>query len=125
MTGNSSRYYVVHDPAYALTGSAIVVFDGAPVMLAGGDWNAPGTNYSAGNPDYAKLKLNKEKFKISLFRSFLEAFAAADPKYVLVGTADVVVGSGSNARSRSFTQTAVMLANGTALVSGDFPSQTV
>ena len=26
LTGNSPRYYVVHDPAYALTGSAYVVF---------------------------------------------------------------------------------------------------
>lgn len=123
VTGNSSRYYVVHDSSYALTGSAIVVFDGTPVMLAGGDWNAPGTNYSAGNPDYAKLRLNKEKFKISKFDAIQSVFAAADPSYVLVGAADVVVGTGTKVRQRSFAQTAALLSNGTALVSGDFPSQ--
>ena len=55
-------------------------------MLVPGDWNAPGTNYSAGNPDWAKLKMNPDKFKIS-FRPegfAVPAFAAADPKKVLV-----------------------------------------
>ena len=39
--------------------------DGNPTVLTGGDWNAAGTNYSAGNPDYVKLKMNPEKFKVS------------------------------------------------------------
>ncbi len=64
ITGNSPRYYVIHDPNYALSGG-VVVFDGNSTSLAGGDWNQPGTNYSAGNPDYVKLKINREKFKIT------------------------------------------------------------
>lgn len=63
----SPRYFVVHDPAYALTGSAYVVFGTNSAMLVPGDWSAPGTNYSAGNPDWVKLKMNPEKFKISSF----------------------------------------------------------
>ncbi|MFB0964271.1 MAG: hypothetical protein QMC36_00960 [Patescibacteria group bacterium] len=39
--------------------------DGIQTALTGGDWNVPNTNYSAGNPDYAKLKLNPEKFKVA------------------------------------------------------------
>ncbi|MFB0964527.1 MAG: type II secretion system protein, partial [Patescibacteria group bacterium] len=68
LSGNSPRYYIVHD--YTATGAAlsgaIVYFDGnTPTTLTGGDWNVAGTNYSAGNPDYAKLKLNQEKFRVS------------------------------------------------------------
>jgi hypothetical protein len=85
----------VHDPDYTLSG-AIVVFDGTPVPLIGGAWNAPGTNYSAGNPDYSNLKLDPEKFKISFlnrtppfdFLSQISATAAgvgtANPSYLLV-----------------------------------------
>lgn len=64
MSTNSPRYYVVHDSSAALSG-AIVVIDGNPSFLTGGDWNEPDTNYSAGNPDYAKLKLNPDKFRVS------------------------------------------------------------
>lgn len=66
VTGNSPRYYVIHSPSAELSGG-FVTFDVAasPVILTGGDWNAPGTNYSAGNPDFVKLKLNPEKFKVS------------------------------------------------------------
>ena len=55
-------------------------------MLVPGDWNAPGTNYSAGNPDWAKLKMNPEKFKITRRSDGLvePAFAATDPKKILV-----------------------------------------
>lgn len=91
VTGNSPRYYVVHDPSYALSGG-IVAIDGNPSVLTGGDWNQAGTNYSAGNPDYAKLKLAKEKFKVSelLKIPFFgnPANAAADPAYLLVGASD-------------------------------------
>lgn len=46
LSGNSPRYYVVHDSGAALTG-ALVYVDGDPVSLTGGDWNQTGTNYSA------------------------------------------------------------------------------
>lgn len=85
----------MHDPDYTLSG-AIVVFDGTPVPLVGGAWNVPGTNYSAGNPDYANLKLDPEKFKISLLNR-VPAFdllgggsataagvGTANPSYLLV-----------------------------------------
>lgn len=64
LTGNSPRYYVIHDSGASLSGG-IVFIDGNSNSLTGGDWNAPNTNYSAGNPDYVKLKINKDKFKIS------------------------------------------------------------
>ncbi len=63
--GRSPRYYVRHDPNMALSGGAVIVFDGFPVALAGGEWDMPGTNYSAGNPHYEKLKLDSEKFRTS------------------------------------------------------------
>ncbi|MFB0964879.1 MAG: hypothetical protein QMC36_04250 [Patescibacteria group bacterium] len=39
--------------------------DGNPNVLTGGNWNDANTNYSAGNPDWGKLKLNPDKFKIA------------------------------------------------------------
>lgn len=82
----SPRYFIVHDPAYSLTGSAYVVFGTNSAMLVPGDWNASGTNYSAGNPDWVKLKMNPDKFKISsIGRQFADfASAATDPSRVLV-----------------------------------------
>lgn len=65
ITGNSPRYYVVHDASVALAGAVVYVDASNPVILTGGAWNAPGTNYSAGLPDYPKLKLNPDKFKLA------------------------------------------------------------
>ena len=65
-TNNSPRYYVVHDADYALSG-AFAHVDGNSVALTGGDvGSAPAdSNYTAGKPDFRKLKLNPEKFRIS------------------------------------------------------------
>lgn len=57
--------------------------DGNPTVLTGGNWNQAGTNYSAGNPDYPKLKLNPEKFKVA-YRGVENAAAAFDSKYLVV-----------------------------------------
>lgn len=79
VSGNSPRYYVIHHSGAALSG-AFVYVDGSQTALTGGDWSASGTNYSAGNPDYAKLKLNPEKFRTALaIPSISEAFAAYGP----------------------------------------------
>lgn len=79
LTGNSPRYYVIHDPGAALTG-AFVYVDGTATALTGGAWDAANTNYSAGNPDYAKLKLNADKFKVaSVLSAIQETIAAYDP----------------------------------------------
>ncbi|MFZ3233182.1 MAG: type II secretion system protein [Patescibacteria group bacterium] len=82
VSNNSPRYYIVHDSGAALSG-AFVYVDNAQTALTGGDWNVPNTNYSAGNPDYVKLRLNAEKFKTAS-SGFLTAFAAYDPKYLSV-----------------------------------------
>lgn len=137
VTGNSPRYYVVHDASAALTGSAVAYVDGSPVVLTGGDWNVSGTNYSAGNPDWAKLKLDPEKFGLSYrapMGGFLslasllpEAFAAYDPKSISVGAMDAVLvptASGRN-RSASFFQVAgTAPATGLVAVAGNFPAPT-
>lgn len=130
LTGNSPRYYVIHDPNYALSGG-VVVFDGNSSSLAGGDWNQPGTNYSAGNPDYSKLRINREKFKISrseglvsdVFQKF-QAFAAtnADPTYLLVGAVDVTRTVEGKTKIRSYGQVAGLLPSKTETVIGDYPS---
>jgi len=66
ITNNSPRHYVVHDTDYALSG-AFAYVDGASVALTGGDvGSAPAdSNYTAGKPDFKKLKLNPDKFRIS------------------------------------------------------------
>ena len=91
LAGQSPRYFILHDTGAALSG-AFAYVDGNPVALTGGDWNAPGTNYSAGNPDYAKLKLNPDKFRSSAnggaFSSISRVFAAYDPKLLTVGAFD-------------------------------------
>ncbi|MFB0965338.1 MAG: FISUMP domain-containing protein [Patescibacteria group bacterium] len=127
ITNNSPRYYVVHDAAAALTGSAVAYVDGNPVVLTGGDWNAAGTNYSAGNPNWALLKLNPEKFKLSSLPNwFQDTFAAYDPKAVSVGALDAALAptaSGRN-RSASFFQAAGVAPSGGVSVAGTFPQPT-
>lgn len=105
LTNNSPRYYVVHDSAAALSG-AFVYVDGSPVALSGGDWNAAGTNYSAGNPDFVKLKLNPDKFKISLSpgNPFELALSAYDTKKVSVGAVDFTRKSNGKNRTDSWFQ---------------------
>ena len=63
----------------------IIFVSGNPTVLTGGDWNAAGTNYSAGNPDYVKLKLNPEKFRIAAnFGFWKTAEAAYDAKQPII-----------------------------------------
>ncbi len=66
LTGNSPRYYVNHNPDYALSGAYLYV-DGTPVALTGGNvGEAPvDSNYSAGTPRWDRLKLDSEKFRTS------------------------------------------------------------
>lgn len=137
ITNNSPRYYVVHDASAALTGSAVAYVDGSPVTLTGGDWNVSGTNYSAGNPDWAKLKLNPDKFKLSYrppmggFLSLVsilpESFAAYDSKSVSVGAMDAALTPSASGRQRStsfFQITGTAPATGLVSVSGNFPAPT-
>lgn len=65
----------------------------------------PNTNYSAGNPDYVKLKLNKDKFRISS-RMFESVFAAYDKNALTVGATDVTVATGNKTRTNGFVQVA-------------------
>jgi hypothetical protein len=126
VTNNSPRYYVVHDSGASLSG-AFVYVDGVQTVLTGGDWNQSGTNYSAGNPDYAKLKLNPEKFKVSASGILPSALAAYDSKYLSVGAIDVLQnGSNGSKRPASWFQVAgVAPATGVAVVSGNFPAPSV
>ena len=100
----------------------------AESALTGGAWNDPTANYSAGNPDWAKLKLNPDKFKLSSLPAWLpSAFAAYDSKAVSVGAVDAALAptaSGRN-RSSSFFQVAgTAPATGLVSVAGNFPSPT-
>ena len=63
-SGNSPRYYIDHDPAAALSG-AVAFVDGNPVVLTGGQWGSGGTNYSAGNPRWDRLRMNGDKFRLA------------------------------------------------------------
>ncbi len=135
VTGNSPRYYVVHDPAAALSG-AFVFVDGTKTFLTGGDWDDSGTNYSAGSPDYAKLKLDPEKFRTSFSRGVRfsgsvrfptgvpsgSASSAYDAADLAVGAVDFVRKSGGKDRTESWIQVvAIPPAGGTVAVSGTFP----
>ncbi|MFZ3233019.1 MAG: type II secretion system protein [Patescibacteria group bacterium] len=127
LTNNSPRYYVVHDPDYALSG-AMVYFDGTGLVLTGGNvGQAPlDSNYTAGKPDYAKLKLNPEKFRISDAFGFSESesvFAAYDPQSAFVGAVDVSrMGENGKKRNTSYFQVgAVSPSTKVASVNGNFP----
>ena len=63
-SGNSPRFYIDHDPAAALSG-AVAFVDGNPVVLTGGQWGSGGTNYSAGNPRWDRLRMNGDKFRLA------------------------------------------------------------
>ncbi len=124
LTNNSPRYYVIHDADYALTG-ALAYVDGNPAALTGGDWNVAGTNYTAGKPDYVKLKMNPEKFKVSSLEGVVgEALASYDPSSLMGAGADFLT-AGANGKKRvtSFVQTAgISPVTKIASVAGNFPS---
>lgn len=125
ITGNSPRYYVVHDTGAALSG-AFVYVDGKQVALSGGAWNDANANYSAGNPDYAKLKMNPEKFKISFIGNVEKTLAAYDSQSLSIGALDISIqGNNGSKRTASWYQVAGV-APGTkmAVVSGNFPQPT-
>ena len=128
LTGNSPRYYVSHDPDYALSGAYLYV-DGAPAALTGGNLGeAPyDSNYTAGVPRWDRLKLDPEKFRTAglsrdsrLASAFLPALlssalfpkasAAFDKTAISAGAVDVVSGSASGrARAVSFFQAVAIL----------------
>lgn len=135
LTGNSPRYYVIHDPDYALSG-AFAYVDGTGIALTGGAWDAAGTNYTAGKPDYVKLKLNPEKFKIATvgiggkITAILgtdSAQASFDPASAMVGAADFSEkGPSGRTRSISYFQTAgISPVTKIAAVAGNFPATSV
>ncbi len=128
ITNNSPRYYVVHDTDYALSG-AMVYVDGAGIPLTGGNvGQAPlDSNYTAGKPDYAKLKINPDKFRISgSFRipELESVFAAYDPQSAFVGAVDAArTESNGKKRSASYFQVgAVSPSTKSASVTGNFPT---
>lgn len=130
ITNNSPRYYVVHDPSAALADGTVAYVDGDPVTLTGGSHGTAGTNYSAGNPDWAKLRLNPEKFRLSsLGARFASAFgnagAAYDPKSLSVGALDATLAPTTSGRNRStsfFQVTGTAPATKTVSVAGNFPA---
>lgn len=69
----------------------MVYVDGTGVPLTGGNVGQAPTdsNYTAGKPDYAKLRLNPDKFRISGTSGIGSAFAAYDPQSAFVGAIDV------------------------------------
>lgn len=100
-SGNSPRYYIEHDSAAALAGK--ITFGGMTVVLTGGAWNVPGTNYSAGNPRWDLLRLNPDKFRVSsAFGGYAEpAFAAYDSGAVTVGAVDASIQPTASGKKRT------------------------
>lgn len=115
----SPRYYIVHDPSTTLSGTVTLVFKSSSTTLVAGSWDDVGTNYSAGTPDFAKLKLDPEKFRISSQEALLLAFADSASE-MFVAAADVLEGTGSEARPQFFLQSAAVLGDGTAFVVGNY-----
>ncbi|MDQ1343700.1 MAG: hypothetical protein QG650_420 [Patescibacteria group bacterium] len=140
-TGNSPRYYVIHDPAYALSG-AFAYVDGDPVALTGGDVGQPpeDSNYTAGKPDYVKLKLDPEKFRVSssglpgktlalaLSASApgTPANAAFDPASQMAAAFDSksVAGNGIPRNASYFQVAGISPDTGAVSVAGNFPPPT-
>ncbi|MFZ3233140.1 MAG: type II secretion system protein [Patescibacteria group bacterium] len=128
LTGNSPRYYVVHDTGAALSG-AFVYVDGTKLALTGGDVGSlpADSNYTAGNPNYARLKINPDKFKVSSGDLVNGAYAAYDSKFLSVGAIDWSSVSSANGRTRtsSYFQVAGVDSNTKkAVVTGNFPTPT-
>lgn len=102
---------------------AVTYVDSNPTVLTGGNWNQAGTNYSAGNPDYAKLKLNPDKFKTA--RNSMtsdEAAAAYDARYLTVGAADFSSIANGRTRTSSYFQVAgTSSVTNAVTISGNYP----
>lgn len=119
----SPRYYVIHDPDYALSG-ALAYVDGTGTYLTGGNVGQPPTdsNYTAGKPDYVKLKLNPDKFKVSSSGLVPATFAAYDATSLMAGSADFLTSAQNGGkRTTSYFQVgAILPTTKIAQVSGNF-----
>lgn len=94
-------------------------------MTGGNVGEAPfDSNYSAGNPNYVRLKLNPEKFKIARIPAFAPfASAAYDPFSVSVGAFDASSSANGKKRVDSWMQiAAVSKSTGVVSVAGNFPA---
>lgn len=85
------------------------------------------SNFTSGNPDYKKLKLNPDKFRISdagRFVPFMAANAATDSSAMLAGGIDAS-STASNGRRRSvsyFQVAGINPVSKKAVVTGTFPA---
>lgn len=126
-TGNSPRYYVVHDSGSALGGTYLFV-DGTPVALTGGNvGEAPAdSNYTAGTPNWARLKLDPEKFRTSgVFPTFLPTASASSGPGILAGAVEVRTSADGRTRDAAYFQIAAVLPDSkVATVSGGIPEPT-
>ena len=99
------------------------------VALTGGQHWTADTNYSAGSPDWAKLKLDPAKFRASsmgdrLAAAFGTTEASSGGSWVVLGAMDyaLLASGGAKSRSSSYLQAAAVLGQTrTATVTGDFP----
>ncbi|MDQ1344444.1 MAG: hypothetical protein QG650_1166, partial [Patescibacteria group bacterium] len=124
--------------AYALSG-AFAYVDGDPVALTGGDIGQPpaDSNYTAGKPDYVKLKLDPEKFRVSAsglpgkaialaLSPFGASEAAFDPASQMAAAFDSksVAANGAPRNTGYFQVAGISPDTGAVSVAGNFPPPT-
>jgi prepilin-type N-terminal cleavage/methylation domain-containing protein len=114
--GDSPRKYIVYQSGSALSGAT---FSG--IILTGGTYGTPGTNYTAGSPDWNALRMDSSKFQIADAGNAIvqSAFAASNP---FVAAADITETVGGKTRVRSFVQAAGISSTGKAYVEGNYPT---
>jgi prepilin-type N-terminal cleavage/methylation domain-containing protein len=122
--GDSPRNYVVYQTGASLSGATY-----SGVTLTGGSYGTAGTSYTAGTPDWNKLRLDPSRFtaKAALPAWSPIQIAEAGSATPYAGAADVTDGStiSGKVRYRSYSQAALQDSAGAWHVAGNWPGSSV
>jgi hypothetical protein len=123
--GDSPRNYVVYQTGASLSGATY-----SGITLTGGSYGTAGTAYTAGTPDWNKLRLDPSRFtaqsNLPIWSPVQTAEAGSATPYA--GAADVTDGSNGatgKARYRYYSQAALQDSAGAWHVAGNWPGSSV
>jgi hypothetical protein len=123
--GDSPRNYVVYQTGASLSGATY-----SGITLTGGSYGTAGTAYTAGTPDWNKLRLDPSRFTaqaaLPSWSPVQTAEAGSATPYA--GAADVTDGSNGatgRARYRYYSQAALQDSAGAWHVAGNWPGSSV
>jgi prepilin-type N-terminal cleavage/methylation domain-containing protein len=117
--GDSPRKYIVYQTGASLSGAT---FSG--IVLTGGTYGTPGTNYTAGTPDWNALRLDSSKFQVAdvLEWGIQTAWAATSAPFVGAMDFTETLSSGKIRPKGYFQVAGISAISNKTYVEGNFPT---